>query len=530
MLPALKKLFDPSVPWGFSTGFQVTMFVITFILAWPIFFFAAGKQQFDGRLHAETGPVHGVAYDLWADIVLGQTDFNQQVPGEIVPFKVAGPGGVWVDKSVQPNRIYVFDGMNSRILGYQSLGVCSNDPNIACSSNTDCPGASCSIQLAGENSLKTADIVIGQAGFNTSTCNQSSTITPITPASASSLCSMPSTFSPYEYGSFSSPVTDSSGNLFVADPFNNRILKYNSPFTTDTVADEVWGQDNFGNIFPNKGSSLPDATTLSLINSSPNQKLTIAVDLDAQGNLWASDPNNNRVLRYPNIGGTISKTADLVLGQPNFTSRNPGAGLNQLYNPTGVRVNPVNGSVWVADTENNRILIYSSPFSTGMSGQTFGTGFRTPTDITFQLNPDNTTLPLGIWVNDTNNHQLVMFDNNANVIKVLHKNAYANNGVCTYYCDSRGSIGITVDGDIISAASSNAQNVAYFKHPIPLNGSGTYYAQYYFYSPPAGVHNYISGKGFTSPRGIAISSNQLIMADSDRILFWNIPHNQICLC
>lgn len=30
---------------------------------------------------------------------------------------------------------------------------------------------------------------------------------------------------------------------------NHRVLNYNSPFTTDTIADEVWGQaDFFGNL------------------------------------------------------------------------------------------------------------------------------------------------------------------------------------------------------------------------------------------------------------------------------------------
>lgn len=485
------------------------------------------KQQQDLRQRASTQTepvVRGQSGDLWADVVLGQPNFTQQVPGQIVPFKVAGPGGVWVDQSAHPNRVYVFDGMNSRVLGYKSLGVCSNNSSLACTSSSDCGGNACTIQVGGETGKKVADIVIGQPGFNTSTCNENSTIWPISPASASSMCSMPSTYSPFEYGSFASPVTDSQGNLFVADPFNHRILKYNSPFTTDTIADQVWGQDSFVDNLPNKGGRA-DATTLSLINGSQSQKLTITVDLDAQGNLWATDPGNNRVLRYPNNNGTISKTADIVLGQPNFSSSKAGTESAQLYNPAAVRVSPIDGSVWVADAENNRILIYSQPITSGMQAtRTFGDGFHNPTGIMFQKNPDNTNLAYGIWVNDTNNNQLVMFDESAQALKVLHKNAYANDWVCTYFCDSRGSTGITQDGDIISAASSNSQNVAFFQHPIPLNGSGTYFAQNYFYSPPAGIHNYVSAKGLVSPRGIAIAYDQLFVADITRILYWDIPN------
>ena len=38
---------------------------------------------------------------------------------------------------------------------------------------------------------------------------------------------------------------DASGNLYVTDFFNHRVLKYLNPFTTDSVADDFWGQDGF---------------------------------------------------------------------------------------------------------------------------------------------------------------------------------------------------------------------------------------------------------------------------------------------
>src|SRR5215469_16095577 len=36
---------------------------------------------------------------------------------------------------------------------------------------------------------------------------------------------------------------DVSGNVYVAERLNNRVLEYNNPFTTDTVADLVFGQN-----------------------------------------------------------------------------------------------------------------------------------------------------------------------------------------------------------------------------------------------------------------------------------------------
>ena len=38
---------------------------------------------------------------------------------------------------------------------------------------------------------------------------------------------------------------DASGNVYVADTANNRVLKYNTPLTTDTIAAAVLGQDDF---------------------------------------------------------------------------------------------------------------------------------------------------------------------------------------------------------------------------------------------------------------------------------------------
>ncbi len=40
-------------------------------------------------------------------------------------------------------------------------------------------------------------------------------------------------------------AVDSSGNLYVADFNNNRVLEYKTPLTTDTTADVVLGQGNF---------------------------------------------------------------------------------------------------------------------------------------------------------------------------------------------------------------------------------------------------------------------------------------------
>src|SRR5215216_6678450 len=67
---------------------------------------------------ASSIPVRGVIGDLWADVIIGQPGFGQVTPNQVVANKVFNPGGVLVDRTVVPNRLYVYDAGNSRILGF----------------------------------------------------------------------------------------------------------------------------------------------------------------------------------------------------------------------------------------------------------------------------------------------------------------------------------------------------------------------------------------------------------------------------
>ncbi|NJR42669.1 MAG: hypothetical protein HC767_08345 [Akkermansiaceae bacterium] len=73
--------------------------------------------------------------------------------------------------------------------------------------------------------------------------------------------------------------------------------------------------------------------------------------------LWVNDPFNNRLLRFSNASTKPSGAdADGVLGQPNFTSSDSATtsrGLNFPYNRPFI---DVDGSVWVADQGNTRVL------------------------------------------------------------------------------------------------------------------------------------------------------------------------------
>jgi hypothetical protein len=149
-------------------------------------------------VQAGLSSLRGASGDLVADIIIGQPDFAETLPGRVVPFKLFRPGGVIVDRSIKPNRIYLYDGSNSRVLGFASLGVCANNSSKKCTGKSDCSGGSCNI-TTGENG-KYPDIVIGQPSlYDHSACNADSAFQnyPVrAPASASTLCGMPEHHSP----------------------------------------------------------------------------------------------------------------------------------------------------------------------------------------------------------------------------------------------------------------------------------------------------------------------------------------------
>lgn len=524
------------------------LFLLLFLLILPITLSLALNEVRTQSKAASEQVIRNKSGDQWADLVLGKIDFNQAGPLEVVPFKVNNPGGTIVDASVTPNRIYVYDGANSRILGYASIGKCEKNDAIACTVNADCKlvGGLCKGTVN-----KEADIVLGQpSGWGYSGCNNDANMVNYpkrSPAGANTLCSIPESQTSFlEGGSFASMDVDKEGNLYVPDFTNSRVLKFNKPFETDTVADEVWGQENFsGNLCNLTDDDLglgpiPNPTNKSLCmgrNNSYQVSFTAGVDVDQQGNLWVADSSNHRVLRFPKIDGKISKTADLVLGQPDFTTREP----TQLNQPAAVRVD-ANNQVYVSDYGHNRVVVYQPNVNALNDFTVFGSNFSYPTGIEFDPTGD------GIWISDFGNNMLELWDYEGGTVKkVLFKDTYQPNGICgpvtpnvvcrnpqddgtcNYnICGARGSIGLSQNGSktgdttvFINSSVSFMQDTWRFSGPIPTPETGLVYsADARLHYPPDG-YNLLSSKGLFSPRSMEIAGDQFIVSDGYRVLFWN---------
>ena len=458
-----------------------------------------------------TPAVRGVSGDLWADVILGKPNFSEAGPDQVVPFKVFNPGGVVVDRSVNPGRAYVWDSGNSRILGID-LADCYANPS---------PCA--------------ADLVIGQpSGYDHSGCNGDGGPRdyPDQPlAGPDTLCGIPSlSISPWETHTFVTMAVDGSGALYVPDSFNHRVLKYDSPFENDSVADEVWGQADFSGTMCNRGDfARPTAETVCFHSHTSRLSTNLqssGVEVDSDGSLWVADSGNHRVLRFPvdPEHGGVARVADLVLGQTAFDSAKPGSALDKLHAPSAVRTDP-NGWVYVADTGNDRVLVFKPPFESGMEADLeFGSQLHHPTSL--EIDPSGR----GIWIHDSGNRMVELWDmTGTSVLKVLGKDSYRPDPQCgrpisdllrtPHLCPTSGGLGIDGLGNVLVSVFLRTADVLRFADPTADDGLIGRLDRRLFYPPPQ--PNLRGTEGIRSARGVAVFEDQLVVSDIGRLMFWN---------
>lgn len=165
-----------------------------------------------------------------------------------------------------------------------------------------------------------------------------------------------------------------NGKLFVADTMNHRVLIWNTvPTRNETPADIVLGQANFTT------APEPDLTK-QLLNAQANTLLN-PVSVTSDGvRLFVADLGHNRVLIWNSIPTQNQAPANIVLGQPDFTT--PFANYSsKLCDPSGFDKDgktPVypgrcaktmnfpryvlsdGQRLFVADGGNDRVMIYNS--------------------------------------------------------------------------------------------------------------------------------------------------------------------------
>jgi hypothetical protein len=185
-----------------------------------------------------------------------------------------------------------------------------------------------SLIFAFASNNQNAEVVLGQSNFGTNTVNYGG-------VSASSLHGPIKVFS-------------DGIRLYIADMYNHRVLIHNSiPTSNNEPADVVLGQPNFtSNTINNGGISAKSLYHPYSVFSDGTR-------------LYIADIYNHRVLIHNSIPTSNNEPADVVLGQPNFTSNtanNGGISANSLNYPIDVFSDGTR--LYITDQHNHRVLIY----------------------------------------------------------------------------------------------------------------------------------------------------------------------------
>ena len=279
--------------------------------------------------------------DPSANLVFGQGGFTTKTCNNgnktVTRGSFGGPTAVALDGA---GDLYVTDGFNNRVMEYFK-------PLTP-------PGA-------GGVGDTAPDLVFGQPNFTTASCG----------TGLNGLCfdNGPSSLQPGSGGI----GVDGSGNLYVADTFNNRVVEYNAPLANQPTADLVFG----GTCEP-----APNVTVIPPYAEVSASTLCYpgGVAFDLQNDLFVADTgeglettaglqgNQGRIVEYvepkaaPNPAtGAGDTIADRVLGQIDLSKAGPNmvkaSGLLQAEGRAGIAVDTsvFPNHIYVSDA-NNRVL------------------------------------------------------------------------------------------------------------------------------------------------------------------------------
>jgi len=290
---------------------------------------------------------------------------------------------------------------------------------------------------------------------------------------------------------------DSSGNVYVADFWNYRIRKISSSGTITTMA----GSGVYS--FSGDGGAA--------VNAELNEPRSVAVD--ASGNVYVADTQNNRV-REINSSGVISTIGG------NGTAGSSGDGGQgssaQLTQPQAVTVDAA-GNIYIADAVNSRIRVIASNgvISTFASNGTAGYSGDGGAATSAELNT-----PRGMAIDSAGNLYIADFNNN--VVRKISSGTIttvAGNGSLGFSGDGgpataaqlRGPVGVAVDatGDLYISDLGNYRIRMVTPQGVirTIAGNGT--------SAPTGDGGLAINAQLAAPGSLAVdTSGNLYIADS----------------
>jgi len=225
---------------------------------------------------------------------------------------------------------------------------------------------------------------------------------------------------------FSSPThvhVDKNDNLWVSDTNNNRVVAFASASTTlvNPPAYLVLGQTSM--------------TVATAATTRTNFYGPRGIDVDANGTLWVADYYNHRVLRFDNAATRTIGTnnADQVLGHTTYTDSSAGTTGTKyvMYYPVGVAVDAT-GTLYVVEEYSYRVTRFTNArlkanggFADAVLGQSsFGVQITVPSAQFYY--------PYGVAVHSEGNRLFVADTYNNRVLVFANANTFKNGQVAQY--------------------------------------------------------------------------------------------------
>jgi sugar lactone lactonase YvrE len=284
-------------------------------------------------------------------------------------------------------------------------------------------------------------------------------------------------------------AVDGSGGIYVADLGNNRVLYFpydSSTGRASTTATTVYGQGPSGTSF----------TTNAYGAGATSMYEPWGVAVDGSGGLYVAEYWNNRVLYFPydSSMGRAGTTATTVYGQPDFTSRRHGTSATNMFGPMGVAVDG-SGNLYVADSDNNRVLYFPYDSGTGHASTTVTTVYgQGASGISFATNAPGTSATSlyfpqdvavdgsgDLYVADSFNSRVLYFSYDGSTHRastiaaaVYGQPDFTSSGYSSSATSMDLPVGVAVDGSGgLYVADANNNRLLYFASQAPATATNT---------------------------------------------------------
>lgn len=298
---------------------------------------------------------------------LGQSDLQQNTVNRVQGAELASPAAVALDARFGTVRLYVSDTDNNRVLGWADVGAYQ-------------AGEAAAVILGQPTARQTGPLGIGEAGLRqpagiavdprngnlyVADSGNHRVLRFASPFANPGRAEPDAVYGQDDFttrsangpglgrASLNNPqavALDPSGNLWIADTGNHRVVRFPSAILDDfrPSADVVIGQRDFAQNVRNRGAATISSSSLDA---------PAGLAFDSAGNLYVSDSGNARVLKFSS-SPVMDASATGVFGQPDFATHDVTRDVARVIaGPAGLTVG-ANGMLYVAVPGQNRVAVF----------------------------------------------------------------------------------------------------------------------------------------------------------------------------